>query len=197
MRGFVRGEGESSGMPGARKYPVELIERGVRLTLESGCPIAHVARDLGVESETLRRAVRQAEADSGTRGDLLSSQEREEIKKLRRENFELRRANEILKSAGVFFAKELDPRPDEVSRYVDEHRGRFGVEPICRILGVRRPPTTSERPAGARRAASRTSGCWRGSGRCTRRTTAPMATGGRGRRCGVPASRSRAAGCSG
>jgi transposase len=86
-------------MPRARKYPVELIERGVRLTLESGRPIAHVARDLGIESETLRRAVRQAEADGGKRGDLLTSQEREEIKKLRRENFELRRANEILKSA--------------------------------------------------------------------------------------------------
>jgi transposase len=40
---------------------------------------------------------------------MLTSQEREEIKKLRRENFELRRANEILKSASVFFAKELDP----------------------------------------------------------------------------------------
>jgi transposase len=96
-------------MPRARKYPLELIERGVRLTLESGRPIAHVARDLGIESEALRRAVRQAEADSGERGDLLTSQEREEIKKLRRENFELRRANEILKSASVFFAKELDP----------------------------------------------------------------------------------------
>jgi transposase len=53
--------------------------------------------------------VRQAEADSGSRADILTSEEREEIKKLRRENFELRRANEILKSASVFFAKELDP----------------------------------------------------------------------------------------
>jgi transposase len=96
-------------MRGARKYRLELIERGVRLTVESGCPIAHVARDLGIESETLRGAVRQAGADSGKRGDLLTSQEREEIKKLRRGNFELRRANEILKSVSVFFAKELDP----------------------------------------------------------------------------------------
>jgi transposase len=96
-------------MPRARRYPLELIERGVRLALESGRPVAHVARDLGIESETLRRAVRQAEADSGERGDLLTSQEREEIKKLRRENFELRRANEILESASVFFAKGLDP----------------------------------------------------------------------------------------
>jgi transposase len=92
-----------------RKYPEELLERGVRLALESGCPIAHVARDLGIHSETLRKRVRQAEADSGTRTDLLATQEREEIRRLRKENFELRRANEILKSASVFFAKELDP----------------------------------------------------------------------------------------
>jgi transposase len=59
--------------------------------------------------ETLRKKVRQAEADSGKRPELLSSQEREEIRRLRRENYELRRANEILKSASVFFAKELDP----------------------------------------------------------------------------------------
>ena len=53
--------------------------------------------------------MRQVEADTGQRADLLTSQEREEIRKLRRENKELRRANEILKSASVFFAKELDP----------------------------------------------------------------------------------------
>lgn len=96
-------------MPRARKYPLELVERGVRLALESERPVAHVADDLGIARETLRKAVKQAEADSGKRGDLLSSEEREEIKKLRREVFELRRANEILKSASVFFAKELDP----------------------------------------------------------------------------------------
>ena len=52
--------------------------------------------------------MRQAEADSGERADLLTTQEREEIRKLRREVHDLRRANEILKSASVFFAKELD-----------------------------------------------------------------------------------------
>lgn len=88
---------------------MELLERGVRLALESGRPIAHVARDLGIHPETLRTRVRQAEADSGSRADLLRSEEREEIRRLRKENFELRRANEILKSASVFFAKELDP----------------------------------------------------------------------------------------
>ena len=59
--------------------------------------------------ETLRKKVRQHEADSGKRPDLPTSVEREEIRRLRQENFELRRANEILKSASVFFAKELDP----------------------------------------------------------------------------------------
>ena len=91
-----------------RKYPEELLERGVRVVLESGRPVAHVARDLGISSEVLRKRVRQAEADRGDRSDLLTSAEREEIRRLKRENFELRRANEILKSASLFFARELD-----------------------------------------------------------------------------------------
>jgi len=95
-------------MPRPRKYPEELVQRGVRLALESGRPIAQVAADLGMRPETLRKRVRQAEADSGQRSELLSSQEREQIRRLRKENYELRRANEILKSASVFFAKELD-----------------------------------------------------------------------------------------
>ena len=95
-------------MPRPRKYPDELIVRGVRLALESGRPITQVAADLGLGAETLRKRVRQAQADSGARGDLLSTQEREEIRKLRAENYELRRANEILKAASLFFASELD-----------------------------------------------------------------------------------------
>lgn len=97
-------------MPPRRKYPNELMERGVRLALESGRPVAQIARDLGISHpETLRRRVRQAQADAGERSDILTSQEREEIRKLRRENYDLRRANEILKSASLFFARELDP----------------------------------------------------------------------------------------
>ena len=91
-----------------KKYPDELVARGVRLALESGRPIAHVAADLGMHAETLRKKVRQAQADSGARPDLPSTEEREEIRKLRAEVFELRRANEILKSASVFFATQLD-----------------------------------------------------------------------------------------
>jgi transposase len=96
-------------MPRPRKYPEELVERGVRLVFESGRPVAQVAADLGMHPEALRQRVRQARADTGKRTDLLTSQEREEIRKLRKENYELRRANEILKSASLFFARELDP----------------------------------------------------------------------------------------
>jgi transposase len=95
-------------MPRPRKYPPELLDRGARLVFESGRPIAHVARDLGVPSETLRKYIRQVEADQGVRPDLPTAAEREEIKTLRREVYELRRANEILKAASVFFATELD-----------------------------------------------------------------------------------------
>jgi transposase len=70
----------------------------VRCGFESGRPIAHVAVDLGISSEVLRRHVRRAEADQGLRPDLPTSAERDEARQLRRENFELRRANEILKS---------------------------------------------------------------------------------------------------
>jgi transposase len=99
-------------MPAPRKYPDELRERAIRLVFESGRPIAHVANDLGIHREALRQWVRQAEADSGSRQDRLTTDERERMKALVRENRELRRANEILKAASVFFAKELDqPRP--------------------------------------------------------------------------------------
>jgi transposase len=96
-------------MPRAKKYPDELMDRGVRLVIESGRPVAAIARDLGVGHEALRKRVRRVEADSGARPDLPTTQEREEIRRLRAENYQLRRANEILKSASVFFAKELDP----------------------------------------------------------------------------------------
>ena len=77
-----------------KKYPDESVARGVRLALESKRPIAHVAADLGMHPETLRKRVRQAQADAGERPDLPPTAERDEIRRLRQENFELRRADE-------------------------------------------------------------------------------------------------------
>ena len=94
------------------KYSPEFRQRAVRIARQSERPIAAVARDLGVHRETLRLWVRQDEADDGTRADRLATVERGELSDLRREVRDLRRANEILKAASVFFARELDqPRP--------------------------------------------------------------------------------------
>ncbi len=99
-------------MPRPRKYDDELRERAVRLTIESGRPVAHVARDLGIHKESLRGWVRQAQADAaGGTPTRLAMAERERLKQLEREVRELRQANQILKAASVFFAKELDGTP--------------------------------------------------------------------------------------
>jgi transposase len=149
-----------------RKYPDELIQRGVRIALEGDRLIAHIAHDLGFHPETLRKRVRQAEADSGKRTDLLSTQEREEIRRLRKRTTSCAGPTRSSSRRRCFRARAR-PRPTEVSRYIDEHRGRFGVEPICRTLGVSHPPTTSAPRASVRVALSRTSGCWAGSASCT------------------------------
>jgi transposase InsO family protein/transposase-like protein len=125
------------------------MDRGVRLALESERPITGTARDLGVHPEALRKRVRQAEADAGNRSDILASREREGVRKLRKENFELRRANEILKSASVF-CRGARPRPSEVSRYVDEHRAAAsGSSRSAGPWACRRPRTTSGPRASA------------------------------------------------
>lgn len=96
-------------MPAHKKYSDELRERAVGLVFESGRPVAHVARDLGIHKEALRVWVRKAEADQARRPKPLRSDEREELRRLREENAQLRRANAILKDASLYFAQELDP----------------------------------------------------------------------------------------
>jgi transposase len=100
-----------------QKYPDELRERAVRMvqeirreTGESHGVITRVARELGVGPESLRGWVNRAEIDLGNRPGT-STADAERIAKLERENKELRRANDILKAASVFFATELDGRP--------------------------------------------------------------------------------------
>ncbi len=82
--------------------------RAIREVRTTGRPVAHVAKDLGIHKEALRGWVRQAEADAGERDDRLSTAELDELKQLRKENAELRWANEILKAASVFFAQVID-----------------------------------------------------------------------------------------
>jgi transposase len=99
-----------------KRYPSELKERAVRMVreLQQADPrdknvISRVARQLGVGTESLRIWVKQANIDAGTRPGL-TTEEREELKRLRKENFELQRANDILQAAATFFGAELDRR---------------------------------------------------------------------------------------
>src|SRR5579864_8838613 len=102
--------------PTSRRYPPEIRERAVRMVQETidrdGTDqgvVSRVARQLGIGPESLRHWVRQAEIDRGTRAGL-TTEERLRMRELERENKELRRANEILKSAAAFFGAELDRR---------------------------------------------------------------------------------------
>ena len=101
-------------MPNHGKYPDELRERAVRMVLEHGHEygsqweaICSVADKLGPKAETVRLWVRQAERDTGRRHGA-TTEELAELKRLKRENAELRRANDILKAAAHFFGAELD-----------------------------------------------------------------------------------------
>ena len=102
--------------PSQRRYPPELRDRAVRMVLETFKQtgtrtgvITRIARQLGIGTESLRSWVRQAEVDGGLRPGT-STQDKERIAVLEREVRELRRTNEILRTASAFFAAELDGR---------------------------------------------------------------------------------------
>ena len=98
------------------QHPAELRERAVRMvqetmkeTGERHGVVTRIAVQLGLGSETLRHWVKQAEINAGERPGI-TTKDQQRIAELEKENRELRRANEILKAASAFFARELDPR---------------------------------------------------------------------------------------
>ena len=100
------------------RFSPEVQERAVRMVLDhenehasQWAAVRSIAVKIGCAPETLRKWVRQTERDEGRRPGL-TTDEKQRIKELERENFELRRANEILRKASAFFAQaELDRRP--------------------------------------------------------------------------------------
>ena len=101
-------------MAAPRKYPDELRDRAIRMTVDARKDPAtrpnacrRIGDQLGINHETLRGWVVQAEVDGGTRPGTTTT-EAQRLLELERENRELRRANAILRSASAFFAAELD-----------------------------------------------------------------------------------------
>ncbi|WP_156035520.1 IS3 family transposase [Terrabacter tumescens] len=147
-------------MAAPRKYPDELRERAIRMAVDlrrdpatKQGALQRVGAQLGINPDTLRNWVQQAEVDEGHRPGV-STAEAKRIAELEREVKELRRANEILRTASAFFAGSGARPQAEVSttvptgvlvEYIDEHRDRFGVEPICTALtaaGTQIAPST-------------------------------------------------------
>ncbi|WSA04903.1 IS3 family transposase (plasmid) [Streptomyces sp. NBC_00841] len=125
----------------AKQYPKELKERAVRLVLETreqykteSAAIRSIGAKLDIGPESLRNWVRQAEVDAGARTGT-TTEESAQLKALKKEVAELKRANEILKAAARFFRGRARPATHTLVAFIDEHRDRFGgVEPICRTL---------------------------------------------------------------
>jgi len=91
-------------------YPSEFRERAVRLVLEDGLTANRVGDDLGIAGETVRQWVRRAQIDAGKR-EGLTTDERQRLRELERENRVLRQEKEILKKAAAWFAKETGSTP--------------------------------------------------------------------------------------
>ncbi|WP_417277344.1 IS3 family transposase [Castellaniella sp.] len=125
------------------KFSPEVRERAVRLVQEHRdeyrslwAAVESIAPKIGCTPTTLLDWIKRSEVNNGTRPGV-TTEERERLKALEKENRELRRANEILKSASGFFRPGgARPRTEEVNAYLDQHRDRYGVEPICKVLQV-------------------------------------------------------------
>ncbi|MFJ7063763.1 IS3 family transposase (plasmid) [Streptomyces griseobrunneus] len=123
-------------------YPPELRKRAVRMVAEirgdypnESAALRAVAQKLGIGSaETLRNWVKRDEVDSGKRPGT-TTEESAQIKAMKKEIAELKRANDILKAAAKFLRGRARPATHTLVAFIDEHRARFGgVEPICRVL---------------------------------------------------------------
>src|SRR5262249_39113984 len=192
-------------MPRRTRFSPEVRARAVRMVVEheaahesQWATITSIAEKIGCAAETLRKWVRQAERDAGNRPGL-TTEERDRLRQLERENFELRRANEILKKASAYFAQaELDRRARKWGASSTRTGTRTGSSRSARCCALPHrctrsgapggaPPTAARHACGATPSSAAISG---GSGRKIARSTASARCGSN---CGVNGGRSPAA----
>ncbi|MFE9927291.1 transposase [Streptomyces sp. NPDC005774] len=120
-------------MAAPRKYSLELRERAVRMyrTSDPKPQIKRLAIELGVHPEALRGWIRQAEADAGERDDRLTTDERAEFAALRKENAQLKRANEVLRTASACGNYTSPPPPTTAGAVPSANRVRVSVRTPC------------------------------------------------------------------
>lgn len=98
-------------MPKSRPpYPTAFRQQIVELA-RNGRPVADLAREFEPSAQTIHTWIKQADRDQGKRADILSSKEQEELRRLRKENRQLRQEREILAKAAAWFARETDSLP--------------------------------------------------------------------------------------
>ncbi|MBI3778277.1 MAG: IS3 family transposase [Gammaproteobacteria bacterium] len=140
----------------SNKFSPEVRERAVRMVQEHRgeypslwAAVESIAPKIGCVPATLLEWVKRAEVDAGARPGTTTT-EMQRIKELEREVKELRRANEILRTASGFFrAGGARPQTEVVNAYIDQHRDAYGVEPICKVLQV--APSAYRRHAARQR----------------------------------------------
>ncbi|WP_414674639.1 IS3 family transposase [Marinobacter sp.] len=140
----------------SNKFSPEVKERAVRLVQEHRgeysslwAAVESIAPKIGCVPQTLLEWVKRAEVDNGERPGTTTA-EAQRMKDLERENKELRRANDILRTASGFFRPGgARPQAEVINAYIDQHRDSYGVEPICKVLQV--APSAYRRHAARQR----------------------------------------------
>ena len=126
----------SERQPRVKAYPKEFREHVVQIARAGNRRLAEVAAEFDVSTDSVRRWVKQAGLDEGIRKDGITSDEREELRRLRRENRRVRMERDILAEISSLIRPQERFDPVRVFEFVRARRGRWPVGCMCRVLGV-------------------------------------------------------------